>query len=278
MLRNRISRGWLGAVVVVAASGLGLAVRAGSGEPPGAAEPAPATELPVELRFVPADAALFLHADVAAIWNHAIVQSIRKADGQFVAELTERGQALFGLTLDDVQSVTLFAPSLKQPDSERVGVVVTFKKAFDKEKIESGAKKILPQASRSEIRVTAVNERTALVLVNLGDEYAKPQPGQTGPLTAALKEAATGKHALVAGITVANLPDEILRADEVPAAFRPFQPLSQGHDPHRDARPRQDDRPRCAGEDRYRGTGGRVREVARRVARVDPGRARERVG
>ena len=57
-----------------------------------------------------------------------------------------------------------------------------------------------------------MNDRTALVLVNLGDDYAKPQPaGETGPLSAALKEAASGKHALVAGITLANLPDEFAR-------------------------------------------------------------------
>jgi uncharacterized protein DUF1559 len=188
------------------------------------AAPASDGEPSDDLAYVPVDAALFVRADVAAIWNHPIVQAIRKADAKFIADLTGRGKSLFGLSLDDVRSVTLFAPSLKQPDHERVGMVVTFRKAFDREKIESGIKKVLPDASRTEMRVIAVNNRTALVLLNLGDGYAKPQPAATGPLTAALKEAATGKHALVAGVTFDNLP-EILRSEDGPPPLRAFQPL-----------------------------------------------------
>jgi hypothetical protein len=64
-----------------------------------------------------------------------------------------------------------------------------------------------------------------VVLVGLGQEYAKPRAAtEAGPLTAAIKEAATGKHTVVAGTTLANLPDQI-RADDVPGFLRSFQPL-----------------------------------------------------
>jgi len=211
-----------GAALVVLALGLALVGSAVPAASP--VDPASVDEPSDGLAFVPADAALFLHADLAAIWDHPIARSIRKADGQFIGELTERGKALFGMTLDDAQTVTLFAPSLKQPDHERVGLVARFRKAFDKEKLESGAKKVLPDASRAGIRVIAVNDRTALLLLNLGDEYAKPQPAGTGPLTAALKEAATGKHGLVAGISFDNLP-EVLRGDDAPPPLRAFHSI-----------------------------------------------------
>jgi hypothetical protein len=175
---------------------------------------------------VPADAAVFVHIDAAAIWNHPIVKSIRMADERFIDELSVKGRELFGLTPDDLKTVTLFAPNMKkQPDHERVGLVLTFKKAFDKNKIEEGAKKLLPEASRSAVKIVAVNDRTALLLLNLGHEYASTQQaGATGPLTATLQEAGSGKHALVGGVTVENLPEELQR-DDLPAPFRPFQPL-----------------------------------------------------
>ena len=194
------------------------------GNRPVAAETVAADELPVELRYVPMDSALFVYADAAAIWDHPIIKSIRKADNKFIDELSAMGKEHFGHTPDDLKTVVAFVPKLKDPrDLQRIGVVVTFKKGYDKEKIKAGAEKLLEK--NATVAVVPVNDRTALVLLNLGDEYAKPQPADaTGPLAAAIKEAATGKHAAVAGITVENLPEEI-RRDDVPAAFRPFQPL-----------------------------------------------------
>ena len=70
-----------------------------------------------------------------------------------------------------------------------------------------------------------MNDRTALILVNLSDDYSKPQAAdKSGPLTAALRVAATGKHLMVGGASIENLPDQ-LRGNDVPAPFRLFQPL-----------------------------------------------------
>ena len=223
MRRIRFGRGWL-ALFGLGLAGLALAALPLPKELPASERPQAANELPAELRYIPHDSALFVHADAAAIWDHPIVKSIRKADSKLADELFAMGKDSFGLTPDDVKTVAVFVPKLKDPrDLQKLGIAVTFKKAYDKKKIQEGAEKLL--AKNATVSVVAVNERTALVLVNLGDEYAKPQPADaSGPLTATIKAAATGKHTAVGGITLDNLPEE-LRANDVPAPFRPFQPL-----------------------------------------------------
>jgi hypothetical protein len=224
MNRKPIPWNWSATGLIAAALGLILGLNPMPGDSPAAAQDPPPAGSPVELQYVPADAAYFVHADVAAFWNHPIVSSIRKADAPFVDELTTKGNKLFGLTPDDVKSVTVFGPTLKNPrDLEKFGVVLTFKKGFEKEKLKKGVEQLL--GGGVAVSVVVVNDDTALVRVNLGDEYAKPQRADaSGPLTPALKAAASGKHALVTGITLANLPEQ-LQSDELDGKFGPFKPL-----------------------------------------------------
>src|SRR5262249_31626659 len=151
------------------------------------------------------------------------VKAIREADPKTITELTAQGKELFGETLENIKSLTLFVPKLKQPsDSEQFGVVVAFNKPFDREKFKSGFEKLLKDAK---VAVHAPSDRLAVVLVGLDEEYAKPRPvGAPGPLLPAIRDAATGKHAVVAGTTLANMPDE-LRGEDLPAQVKPFQPL-----------------------------------------------------
>jgi Protein of unknown function (DUF1559) len=213
-----------------AVAGAGLAILAVlallpfSTETPAAAQPPTNEELPAGLKFVPSDAAFFLYADVAKIWDHSIVKDIRKADAEVIEQFLSQAKKEFGLSPADVKSVVLFVPKFKSPaDSEQVAFVVTFNKAFDKAKVQAIAEKLLSVSSKP--LVVAPDNRTALVLLHLKEEDVKPQPaGKTGPLTEAIKNAASGKYAAVAGSTLASLPDE-LRGDEVPAQIRPFQSL-----------------------------------------------------
>jgi hypothetical protein len=190
-----------------------------------ASEQAPAkVELPIELQYVPVDAAAFLSIDVAQVWENQILKAIRKADAKMFDGFATAVKMAFGFTPDDVKSTVAFVPKLHLgEDQDGLGVVVTFRKAYDKEKIAKGVEKLLPKGVKFD--VVAANDRTAVVLVNLGDEFAKPQPAdKTGPLTSALQAAATGKHSVVAGMTLASYPD-ILRGDDIPPQIRPFQPL-----------------------------------------------------
>ena len=189
-------------------------------QPAAVRAPAP---LPTELQYVPTDAALFLHADVAGIWTSELAKSFRAADKTPFVKLEEAATS-FGVKIDELKSVVLFIPKLKTPnESEQLGVVLTFTKAFDKKKLEEGAKAFLPKFAK--VKVLAPSDTIALVLVSLGDEYGKPHPADAdAPLAAALQLAATGKHALVAGFTLANLPDE-LQKDDLPGPLRAIQPI-----------------------------------------------------
>ena len=191
---------------------------------PATAQPA-APALPIELRYVPHDAALFLYVDAAQVWAHEATKMLRAADRKGALGMIEDGAVKqFGMSFDDLKSVVVFVPVLKGPrDTEKAGFVVTFARPFDRKKLEAGLAELLPKSVKPS--VTAPDDKTALVLLNLGAEYAKPKlPNDDGPLSGALKAAASGKHALVAGATLASLPDE-LRRDNLPGPARAFQPV-----------------------------------------------------
>ncbi|HEV3385999.1 MAG TPA: DUF1559 domain-containing protein [Gemmata sp.] len=181
-------------------------------------------ELPIELQYVPVDAALFLSVDALQVWDHPILKAFRKADPRTFDELTDAAKMSFGLSPGDVASLVAFMPKIQIGDNhDGVGVVITFRKAYDKVKLAHGVETLLPKNSK--IKVVALTDRKALVLINLDDEFAKPQPAdKTGPLTTALHNAASGKRTCVVALTPSNLP-EILRGEDVPAQIRPFQPL-----------------------------------------------------
>jgi hypothetical protein len=192
--------------------------------PRAAAQPPMGGELPPELRYVPGDAALFVYADAAKLWGSPVLASIRQIDPNTFDRLTAEAKKELGLAPEDVKSVVVFVPRLMNPiDLESIGIVVTFNRDIDKEQLQKGAEKLLPGSENPTVH--APDARTAVVLLNLKDEFARPQPlAADAPLAPALKAAAGGKHVAVVGANLANFPDEI-RADDVPPAVRPFQPL-----------------------------------------------------
>ena len=210
-----------------AALGLLVAVVAATGPlaspQPVSAQP-PAAQLPTELRYVPHDAALFLYADAAAVWSHETTKSFRTADKKTFGMLEETATKLSGMKIEDLKTVVVFFPKAKQPeDTEKAGFVFTFTKAFDKEKLTTGLAGLF--GKNAKLNMSAPNDNTAVVLLGLDAFYAKPQPANAdGPLTSAIKAAASGKHTLVAGVTFANTPDE-LRKDDLPGQVRAFQPI-----------------------------------------------------
>jgi hypothetical protein len=188
------------------------------------AQPPAQQELPSGLQYVPTDAAVFFYADFAKLWDSQIVKDIRKSDSKTFDFVLGEAKREFGAGPEDLKSVVFFVPKFKDPpDGENFALVVTFKNQFDKAKLQAGAEKLL--GKNVKVKVTAPDNKTALVLVNLKEEDVKPQPaGKAGPLSDALKLAASGKVAAVGGSTLASLP-EVLRGEELPAPFRPFQPL-----------------------------------------------------
>ena len=220
-LRSRfLLTGLLGLLVAAVAVGDPFAA-----EPPAAPTPAKAdAPLPTALTFVPHDAALFVHADAAALWTSDLAKTFRTADKAAFTSLEETVTKMFGAKVDELKTVTLFFPKFKTPeDAQKFGVVLTFSKAPDAKKLEAGFAGLLPKNTK--LKVVSPSDAVAVVLVGLGEEYAKPQPADAdGHLTSAIRAAAGGKHALVAGVTFASLPDELQR-DDLPPQVRAFQPI-----------------------------------------------------
>ena len=188
------------------------------------AQPVVNEELPINLQYIPADAAVVAYLDTTKVWNHSVFKSIHTADAKTVDALKNYVRNEFGLYYEDVQSLVAFVPTLKNPsDIEKFGLVITVQKGYKRETIEAGVRKLF--SIKEGAKIISVNDRVILVLMNLGDEFAKPQPAtRSGPLSARLKEIATGKHAAFIGSSLASLPDE-LRADDLPVVFRSYGPL-----------------------------------------------------
>lgn len=181
--------------------------------------------LPAEWRYVPHNAALFLHADIASVWTSQLARSLRQAEPKSFAQIENFAQDTLGTKIDDIQTLTLFVPQIApNADTQELGVIVKFSKPFDAEKITAGFTALMGRNAQPKIHTIAQN--TALILVRLDDAtYGKPQPAEaTGYLTDAIRAAARGKHTLVAAAAPALLPEEFQR-DDLPDPLRPFQPL-----------------------------------------------------
>lgn len=209
-------RALLNCVPLLALAGALLALK-----PAAVAQP-PANDRALMLSYVPADAAMFFYADVPAVWNSEPVKQFRATDKVTFARIEDVVKS-FGTAVPDVKHLAVFVPQLKGPtDDDRIGVALAFAKPYDKKKLETGFKELI--GKRTEVKVVTPSDTVAVVLMGLkADDYAKPQPA-AGPLADAIKGAATGTHALVGGLTFANLPDELQRED-LPPQMRLFRPI-----------------------------------------------------
>jgi hypothetical protein len=223
---------------VVAVSAIALAALLAVPVPhPAAAEPPALTPA---LRAVPADAAVFAHVDVAAIWASKLGDTFRSAKAPDLEKGLAQLKSATDLTPDDVKSVTIHMPQLKGPGDESAMVFdIALSKPYDKEKLLRGIllldktftdwKEIEPgvftHANDKDPGLRLVLKDPNRIVV-VGPTYKglpKEQPAADGPIAPAIRAAADGAAAVL-GVNLANLPDEI-RGDEVPAEVRPFQPL-----------------------------------------------------
>jgi RNA polymerase sigma factor (sigma-70 family) len=174
-------------------------------------------------QYIPGDAAFFVHVDLAKAWNGPLIKSLRDADAQTFSGLCDASKKLFGVTPDAIQSLAFYVQNLKQ-GPQALGLIVVFKEPYDKAKLKAGFDEL--GAKGDQTTLESPSNRVAILLANLDPAtYAKPQKAdKADPLAEAIREAASGKHLIVAGSALASLPDE-LRADGIPEVFRAFQPI-----------------------------------------------------
>jgi hypothetical protein len=197
---------------------------------------------PDPLKLVPPDAALFLYADIAAVYDSKLGDAVKNSKS---AELKEKLAAITketGLTLADVKSITFVLPRVKeQQDMNRGFTVVTVRQPYDRAKLlakmKDDAAKMKDEFSEKDhivrvksarvpdrVQVTDLRDDNQLViLTGLSEEFLTPPAATTiGVHTDALKAAT--KSAVVVGLNFNALPDEI-RGDNLPAEVKPFQPI-----------------------------------------------------
>jgi hypothetical protein len=207
---------------------LGLALIAGSGQPAGQENK---TALPADLARIPPDAFLVESFQIDAFWNSAAFKKVRgKALEQFPSLLEEFEKAV-GAGIADLERVTLVMLDVKQ-NSEPIYLFFT-KQAYDKERV---LKTVLPESKEGKAGKATIyigKQRTALCFLDdraylygtpesLRVFVEKPVPPKEGPLSLALRAAATGKHVITAGMNPEHL--EMLK-EQLPAEFEPFRPL-----------------------------------------------------
>ncbi len=212
------------------------------------------------LSWVPPDAALFVHVDVAALWKSKPVESFRKENpGKFYDQFLELSEAV-GIKPEDVRTLTIFMPKLKGPgDQQGVCFAFTLAKPYSGKQVvaalnalaeikkipeEFGFKKFkkeregvyaieepsppLPKGAKpiptSKTLFLFDNPNRIVILGPKGSELAKPHTGaKTGAISEALAAATEGKT-IGFGLNFANLPDEI-RQENLPPQVEPFKPL-----------------------------------------------------
>ncbi len=177
-----------------------------------------ADPLPVELQYVPTDAAGFVHVDFKRLWASPLGQSARTATAPEVARLTAAWKAATGLTLADVETVTAFVT--KDDDQRRFGdsfaVIVRTGKPFDRAGVIRTAKALAGKTETVVVKghVVTVNvfprnqwrldltEPNRLVYSHDCEPAADPKRPD-GPLTPLLRAAV--KQPLAAGVAFASL-------------------------------------------------------------------------
>lgn len=209
---------------------------------PAAAEP---TALPTGLQYVPTDAALFAHVEFAPLWKSPLGDAFRKLKVPVLDRTLKGLTTLYGLSLDDIATATIYLPALKEPqDMQRLGLILTTAKAYDRKIVitalegSPGTKGGKFENKDNILRVTPKGNSGPSLYADLSDDRRlvfglglkddpKADPKRAdGPHSPLLKQAAGAT--LLAGVNFANLPDEIRRDEQnFPPQMRAFLPIAK---------------------------------------------------
>ena len=220
--------------------------------PQAAAAPPPAA-LPADLALVPADAAGFVHIRLADLWQNEMMSNFRKTwekagpkalatlDKQFVPSPTTLVRGTAFVMLGDNQK-------------PQVVGVLAFSAAFDQKAV---LKTYLPDAAAEQVGGKTVyrsanspaevyfpdNKHIVIGADGSLAHYLAKPPAADGPLTPALRLAASGTKVLVASADISALPIPPDALEQVPADVRPILKAKQltvaidiGTDPRLDVR------------------------------------------
>jgi len=226
---------WTGRMVIPIAVAILLAVGPGRAKLGAANGDDNAKLVQDVLDRVPSDAGLFAHGRPSDLWNTPLVKQIRTAVGTEGEQALKELEAMLGIGVDMVDTVTFYYPRMPQgPGDEKSFVVaVVTKKPYAKEKIliklrAKGADDTEEMVKLQDGFVLHfTSQRTYAVMhKSLVEKYAKGpiKEPKSGPISDALK-LASEKHGLVAGWNLGALPNELVTGLENQPETRSFSPL-----------------------------------------------------
>jgi hypothetical protein len=200
---------------------------------------AQAPQLAEELKFVPADAAVFAHLEMATIWDSPIGETFRKAKARDLDSGLKFAEENLGVKPEMVDTITVYMPTLKQgTDISSFVTILKFRKPFDSTKTKNYLKTLVKEleakyreengvvtleGAGQKLRMAFDNPNRVIFSMNVEEKYTKPQPAdQKGVLSDAIQSAS--KNTATVGLNWANFPDE-LRSMELPPEVRPYAPI-----------------------------------------------------
>ncbi len=228
MARQWLKRRRCGGVAVLLLGALFLALFTSENPLPARDEAKPAA-LPPDLAKVPGDALLVVSGRVADLWNNDLNKPVRQKLAKEVAEGTRDFEKQFGLSMDQVERMTLVV--LDVSGGEPLLFLYT-SKPYDRDKVIAGDKtkeeKYKGQTfyvKGTKPAIYPLDERTLV--------YSKPDdirgfidhPAKSDAnMTKALRLAAA-KHSVVCALNVKAFNDAV--GDKLPGETEPFKPLLQ---------------------------------------------------
>jgi hypothetical protein len=185
--------------------------------------------LPADLAKIPSDGMFLLSVRVADLWGSAFGKPIREKLGKDFGESIREFETFFGLSLDQVERLTLVAVEVGGPGEPLI--FVRTKEVYDKDKVfgdKATNKRVYKGA-------TIYTRDKGLAVYPLDDQslvYSKPdslralidhpRPKTQGDLAAAARMAAR-KHTLTLGLNVKGFNDSV--GGMLPGEVEPFRPL-----------------------------------------------------
>jgi RNA polymerase sigma factor (sigma-70 family) len=207
-----------------------------------AAQPA-ATQMPADLALVPGEAMGFLRISLRDLWNLKAVKDSRQQGGKLTAELVGQVEKEIGVSLDDIERVTLIVlpPGLAtQAPVAEPGLLVAFTtiRPYAKDKIKNA---LVPGGTEAQHEgktyiAPKMQDKQALYFVNerlflMGypadlKAYLELKAGAKMPtsLTRAMS-LASGKHHLVGWLQVPESLAQKAREEPLPEAIAFARPL-----------------------------------------------------
>ncbi|WP_020468141.1 DUF1559 family PulG-like putative transporter [Zavarzinella formosa] len=179
------------------------------------------------------EAGVMIHGRASVLWNHPLVEDLRKQFAKPLEKILGDLEKSQGLTPEQLDTVTFHFPKIPAgPGDETLFIVqVVTKTPYDRTKVLGGLRApkaeikndVVEIAGPFRLHLTSPTQFTVLHESLLADFVKGPGKATDGPLAGAIKAAKDPANTLTLGLDPSGLPNEIFTA--APPELQPFLPL-----------------------------------------------------